>query len=57
MFTAKGFSMLQDKLAEKHILIRDCSNFKGLEKGDYRIAIKQHEENELLISTIKKLYV
>ncbi|MCR4937559.1 MAG: aminotransferase class I/II-fold pyridoxal phosphate-dependent enzyme [Lachnospiraceae bacterium] len=53
MFTAKGFSMLQDKLAEKHILIRDCSNFKGLEKGDYRIAIKQHEENEILINNIK----
>ena len=57
MFTAKGFSMLQDKLAEKHILIRDCSNFKGLEKGDYRTSVKNHEENELLISTIKKLYV
>ena len=42
-------------LKEKKVLIRDCSNYKGLKKGFYRIAVKQHEENELLIELIKKM--
>ncbi|WP_026652260.1 pyridoxal phosphate-dependent aminotransferase [Butyrivibrio proteoclasticus] len=34
------------------ILIRDCSNFEGLGKGYYRIAIKSHEDNKHLITAI-----
>lgn len=45
---------LQEFLAKKyHILIRSCSNFKGLAQNDYRIAVKLHDENELLIDAIK----
>lgn len=40
-------------LMEKKILIRDCLNYKGLKKGFYRIAVKQHKENELLIEALK----
>lgn len=34
---------------KKGILIRDCSNYKGLEKGYYRIAVRSHAENVELI--------
>lgn len=49
----KGLSDLYDKLLEKNVLIRDCSDFNGLEKGFYRIAIKNHDENEVFIRAIK----
>ncbi len=38
-----------EKLLKKEILIRDCSNFRGLEKGYYRIAIKDETSNDALI--------
>ena len=46
---------LHEKFLEKGILIRNCSNFKGLEEGYYRIAIKKHDENEKLIVEWKQL--
>ena len=46
---------LAEKLLEKKILIRDCSNFRGLKKGFYRIAVKKREENIILIKEIKKI--
>ena len=46
---------LYSKLLEKGFLIRDCSDFHGLNKGYYRIAVKTHEENEILINTIKEI--
>lgn len=46
---------LYERLLDKEILIRDCSNFRGLGKDFYRIAVKTHSENELLIKTIKEM--
>ena len=46
---------LYEKLLEKKILIRDCSNYKGLKKGYYRIAIKTEKENEKLIEALRKI--
>ena len=46
---------LYEKLLKKEILIRDCSNFKGLEKGYYRIAVRSHEENRILIKGLREL--
>lgn len=43
---------LKDRLLEKGILIRDCADYKGLEKGFFRIAIKTHGENERLIQEL-----
>ena len=43
---------LYELLLSQGILIRDCSNFKGLLKGYYRIAVKQREENERLWKAI-----
>lgn len=35
--------------------IRDASNFRGLKKGYYRIAVRTHEENRMLTDTIRKI--
>jgi len=34
---------------EERILIRDCSNYHGLSKGFFRVAVRTHQENELLL--------
>ncbi|MBQ3163395.1 MAG: aminotransferase class I/II-fold pyridoxal phosphate-dependent enzyme [Lachnospiraceae bacterium] len=46
---------LYERLLEKGILIRDCSNFRGLSKGYYRIAIKIREENQQLLTGIGEI--
>ncbi len=43
---------LAKKLAQKGILIRNCSNFPGLAPGWYRTAVRTHRENERLIQAI-----
>ena len=42
-------------LLKRKILIRDCSNFYGLGKGYYRIAVKRREENMLLAAALKEV--
>lgn len=43
---------LYEKLLDQGILIRDCTNFRGLRKGFYRIAVKTRKENEILLEAI-----
>lgn len=43
---------LYEKLLEHGILIRDCSNFRGLKNGYYRIAVKTRQDNEQLVKVI-----
>lgn len=43
------------KCAEEGILIRDCSNYRGLRKGFYRIAVRTEKENEELIRVFSKV--
>lgn len=46
---------LKDYLANEHqILIRDCSNFEGLNEHFFRVAVQTLEENKLLLDAIKK---
>lgn len=45
------FSLLKGK----GYLIRDCSNYRGLTKGYYRIAVRTHMENELLIEALGEI--
>ncbi len=42
------------ELLKNGILIRDCSNYKNLGKGYYRIAVKQHEDNLYLINLLER---
>ena len=46
---------LYDLLLKQGILIRDCSNFRGLKEGYYRVAVKIHEDNLKLIYVLKGL--
>ena len=46
---------LFELLLEKGILIRDCSNYPGLKKGDYRVAVKTPGENRILIKAVEEI--
>lgn len=48
----KGMGGIGEALLKRGMLIRDCSNFRGLSDGFYRIAVREHEEN---IELIKEL--
>lgn len=47
---------LQERLQERGILIRDCSNYHGLGTGWVRIAVKRHDENVRLIESLKGVF-
>lgn len=46
---------LWEKLLEAGILIRDCANYHGLGPGWYRVAVKRHEENEVLVDALRAI--
>ena len=46
---------LYEKLLDHGILIRDCSNFRGLDKGYYRIAVKTRQDNEQLVKVLGEI--
>lgn len=46
---------LDDKLFSQGILIRNCSNYSGLSSGFFRVAVRSHKENELLINAFRRL--
>lgn len=46
---------LQQDLLRQKILIRDCSNYPGLTKGYYRIAVKSQEENQKLVQAMAEV--
>lgn len=50
-----GAADLGERLMSEDILVRDCSNYRGLSKGYYRIAVRLHPDNEQLIRTLEKL--
>jgi histidinol-phosphate/aromatic aminotransferase/cobyric acid decarboxylase-like protein len=43
---------LREKLLEYGILVRDCSNFKGLGNGYIRVSIKKRKENKRLLEAL-----
>lgn len=45
---------LHEILFAQGILIRNCDNYHGLSPGYYRIGIKQHEHNVVLIDALSK---
>ncbi len=50
-----GVPGLYDRLLERGILIRSCANYRGLEAGDCRIAVRTHDENERLIAALREV--
>ncbi len=43
-------------LMERGFLIRDCSNYAGLGKGYYRIAVRKQQDNEKLLLALEEIY-
>ena len=54
LFKSKDMD-LNKRLLQYGILIRDCSDYNGLEKGFYRIAVKAHQDNEILLKALEEL--
>lgn len=46
---------LFDELLKKNILIRDCQNYEGLEKGFYRVAVRGRKENSRLVEALMEI--
>ena len=51
----KGPWNLQEKCMDKGIYIRDCSNYRGLKKGYYRVAVRTKEENQKLLEVLEQI--
>jgi threonine-phosphate decarboxylase len=45
---------LQEKLLAERLLIRDCSNFIGLDGRFFRVAVRTGEENERLLQALER---
>jgi threonine-phosphate decarboxylase len=46
---------IQEKLIAKKILIRDCSNFRGLDNKFIRVAVRTHKENVKLVRALEEI--
>lgn len=46
---------LKEECLKNHLLIRSCSNYPSLGEGYFRIAVKQHKDNEKLIEALKEI--
>jgi threonine-phosphate decarboxylase len=46
---------LKDNLSREGILIRDCSTFDGMGDRYFRVAVKKHEQNMILIEKLKEV--
>ncbi len=46
---------LYSKMLNHGILIRDCSNYRGLSKGWFRIAVADHEKNKKLVHVLEQV--
>lgn len=51
----KGPENLWEDCLERKLLLRDCSNYPGLCKGYYRIAVKRPEENRRLVEGLREI--
>ena len=47
---------LYELLLQRGILIRDCSNFRGLQSGYYRIAVKSEEQNRIFAEVLREIH-
>ncbi len=50
-----GVPGLYGRLLGKGVLVRDCENYRGLETGDVRIAVRTHAENAALIAAMREV--
>jgi threonine-phosphate decarboxylase len=48
-------TLLKELLAKKHILIRDCCTFMGLDDSYFRVTVRSDKDNQKLADTIKTI--
>jgi threonine-phosphate decarboxylase len=48
---------LRNQLLEQLILIRDCSNFEGLDNSFFRVAVRKRNENERLLEALRQIFI
>lgn len=48
-------NLLYQQMLSKKVLIRSCSNYRGLDGTYYRICVKQRKENEEFLSILKTI--
>ena len=53
--TKQPAKVLQKKLLCKNILVRDCSNFRGLDSHYIRIAVRTRKENQRLVFALRNI--
>lgn len=44
-----------ERLREQNILVRDCSNFKGLDESYIRVAVRKRRDNDILLERMASL--
>ena len=47
---------LYELFLQRGILIRDCSNFRGLRRGYYRMAVKSEEQNRIFADVLREIH-
>ncbi len=50
-------SKLREILLPKKIIIRDCSSFEGLDDSFFRFCMLNKKDNELLINSLKEIFI
>jgi threonine-phosphate decarboxylase len=53
LYTPKA-GKITEQLAQRGIMVRDCSNFKGLDHRYIRVAVKSQKENSLLLKHLEE---
>ena len=51
----KKEQLLYKELLQKKVLIRSCSNYRGLDDTYYRICVKKRKENERFLAVLKSI--
>lgn len=55
LFRRAGCTDLKERLARRGVLIRWCANYPGLGPDYYRVAVRPHRENLVLIQTLREV--
>lgn len=55
LFRAPGEENLREKLLGKNVLIRSCGNFRGLSPEYYRVCVRDAQDNEILIQSLREV--
>lgn len=50
-----GENSLYEKMKKRKILIRSCHNYEGLQRGYYRICVKDRKSNEKLLTALEDI--